>query len=56
MMMNAMAEATPWVAIVGERLGQPGERRLRSGPASAGSPIQPRPSEARVMPSWVAEM
>ena len=25
-------------------------------PASAGSPIQPRPREASVMPSWVAEM
>ena len=55
MMMNAMIEATAWVAIASAAAGQPRKppwMRL----ASAGSPIQPRPSEARVIPSWVAEM
>ena len=55
MMMNAMAEATPWVAIGRSGVGsQANPPRIR--PASAGSPIQPSPSEASVIPSWVAEM
>ena len=55
MMMKAMADATPWVAMVAI---EPGSqlKPFWMSPASAGSPIQPRPSEARVMPSWVAEM
>ena len=55
MMMKAMTDATPWVAMVATASGsqlKPSSIR----PASAGSPIQPRPREARVMPSWVAEM
>ena len=55
MTMKAMAEATPWVAMAASDFGsQANPPRMR--PASAGSPIQPRPSEARVMPSCVAEM
>ena len=55
MMLKAMTDATAWVAMVaagsGSQAKPPSIRR-----ASAGSPIQPRPREARVMPSWVAEM
>ena len=55
MMMNAMIEAVAWVAIASAAAGS-----HRNAPwmrlASAGSPIQPRPSEARVIPSWVAEI
>ena len=48
----------------GDGVGGDGRQRVRAAsakppwirPASAGSPIQPSPSEARVMPSWVAEM
>ncbi len=55
MMMNAMTEATAWVAMAATAAGSQAKTpSIR--PASAGSPIQPRPSEARVMPSWVAEM
>jgi len=55
MMMKAMIEAVAWVAMVAATAGsqrKPPWIRL----ASAGSPIQPSPSEAKVMPSWVAEM
>ena len=55
MMMKAMAEATPWVATAA-RLGGSHLNAPPIRPASAGSPIQPRPSEASVIPSWVAEM
>ena len=55
MRTKAIAEATPWVAMRRERLGQPAEAPA-TRPASAGSPIQPSPSEASVMPSWVAEI
>ena len=55
MMMNATAEATPCVAMVESGVGsQANPPRIR--PASAGSPIQPSPSEASVIPSWVVEM
>ena len=55
MMMNAIAEATAWVATSASAAGsQPKPPSI--SPASAGSPIQPRPREASVMPSWVAEM
>jgi hypothetical protein len=55
MMMNAMADATPWVAIVAREWGSQ-LNPFWISPARAGSPIQPSPREARVMPSWVAEM
>ena len=55
MMMKAMAEATPWVAMVASDDGSQ-EKPLRMRPARAGSPIHPRPSDASVIPSWVAEM
>ena len=55
MIVNATATATACVAIVamagGSHLKPPSMRW-----ASAGSPTQPRPREARVIPSWVAEM
>jgi len=55
MMMKAMVEATAWVVIGASAPG----RDLKAppiSPASAGSPIQPRPSEVNVMPSCVAEI
>ncbi|HTG49067.1 MAG TPA: hypothetical protein VL915_01170 [Gemmatimonadales bacterium] len=55
MMMNAMIEAVAWVAIASAAAGSH-RNAPRMRLASAGSPIQPRPSEARVIPSWVAEM
>jgi len=55
MIMKAMADATPWVAMAANGDGsQVNPSRIR--PASAGSPIQPRPSDVSVIPSWVAEM
>ncbi len=55
MTMKAMADATPWVAMASSDFGSQANPPLMS-PASAGSPIQPSPSEASVMPSCVAEM
>jgi len=55
MMTNATTEATPWVAIAASELGSQANAPPMS-PASAGSPTQPSPSEARVIPSCVAEM
>ncbi len=55
MMMKAMIDARPCVAMVASVVGS--QRKPPSmSPARAGSPIQPRPSEASVMPSCVAEM
>ncbi len=55
MMAKAVAAETAWVvqtaAVSGRKAKRPSSR-----PARAGFPIQPRPREARVMPSWVAEM
>ena len=55
MMEKAITTATEWVAKgrmpSGRKAKLPSIRR-----ASAGSPIQPRPSDARVIPSWVAEI
>ncbi len=55
MMLNATIDATVWVAMVltgaGSQVKIPSIRLAR-----AGSPIQPRPSEASVIPSWVEEM
>src|SRR5690348_2799239 len=55
MRMKAIADATPWVAMADSGLGSH-VNALPTRPASAGSPIQPRPSEARVIPSCVAEI
>ena len=55
MMANATIEATVCVAIEAAASGSQ-EKAPSMSLASAGSPLQPRPSEARVMPSWVAEM
>ena len=55
MMVNATVTATVWVASGANGSGS--QRNKRSvTPARAGSPIQPSPREARVIPSWVAEM
>ncbi len=55
MIANAINVATEWVAIVARTPGRPrNQPSMRR--ASAGSPIQPSPREASVMPSWVAEM
>ncbi len=55
MIAKAMAEATVWVATASSRSGSQWNRPSTTW-ASAGSPAQPRPREARVIPSWVAEM
>lgn len=55
MMAKAVAAATAWVVNSAASLGRKAKRPSRR-PASAGFPIQPSPREARVMPSWVAEM
>ena len=55
MIANAMATAIVCAVVAAIKSG-----RKRSGgstiDASAGSPIQPRPMLAMVMPSWVAAM
>ncbi len=56
--MIANATATEMVWLTPLAIAGSGSTRSRSGSmkwAKAGSPIQPRPSEARVIPNWVAE-
>lgn len=50
---KATTKDTPWISSseVTPRKANTGSSRL----AKAGSPTQPRPSEARVMPSWQAD-
>ena len=55
MIAKAMIDATVWVAIVAAASGSQ-ENPPSMSSARAGSPLQPRPREASVMPSWVAEM
>ncbi len=49
--MKAMTLATPWTAIRLNGSGSPPNSQ-RSEDATAGSPSQPSPRLARVMPSW----
>ncbi len=53
MTLKATTKETPWMICGEVTPTQPktGSSRL----AKAGSPTQPRPSEARVMPSWQAD-
>ena len=54
-MMNAIATASECAVVIAMEIGS----RSNNGntiEASAGSPIQPRPRLAIVMPSWVAAM
>ena len=55
MMMKAMMDATAWVAITAAWAGSQANAPSITW-ASAGSPIQPSPREASVIPSCVAEM
>ena len=55
MMAKAVAAETACVVQTAASGGR-NAKAPSSRPASAGLPIQPRPREARVMPSWVAEM
>ncbi len=53
MMKKAEKKAMPW--ITSGLLTPTAPSRGSSNSAKAGSPTQPRPREARVMPSWQAE-
>ncbi len=52
---KASVAATPWVARTSKGPGSPTKAWMKMA-ARVLSPTQPRPSEARVIPSWVAEM
>ncbi len=55
MIRNATMPATVWVAIASNGAGR-SWKIAEMAPATAGSPIHPRPRLATVMPSCVAEM
>ena len=55
MIVKAIATAAVWLASTLNGSGSPPKIPSNRW-ARAGSPTQPRPSEARVIPSWVAEM